>query len=181
MSYAMKHTHGSEERECPIHGLTLFRGTESRGYVYYYCMKCTNGRKKATGKDKQEARLAEGNPLHMDRYCEKHGKMTPHHLARGYYVCMPCRNAMVKRRQDEVKQESVDALGGKCMVCGYDKCIAAMDFHHRDPTEKEARGGNIASVPIKDRAAELEKCVLLCANCHRETHYGLHPHLLIPV
>lgn len=54
------------------------------------------------------------------------------------------------------------------MCCGYSKCIEALEFHHLDPTEKEFE--------ISDRrswealTAELDKCILLCANCHREYH-----------
>lgn len=66
-------------------------------------------------------------------------------------------------------------MGGKCGCCDYDKCIAALELHHLDPSEKEfPTGGMIASPMSWDRiVAELRKCVMLCANCHREVHAGV--------
>ena len=65
----------------------------------------------------------------------------------------------------------------KCSSCGYDKSIAALDFHHLDPSKKE---NNLTTFFHLNRPknnilhpktiAELDKCVLLCANCHRELH-----------
>lgn len=65
----------------------------------------------------------------------------------------------------------VEMKGGKCQVCGYDRCLIALDFHHIDETTKEfglsQRDLTKSWVKIK---AELSKCVLVCANCHREIH-----------
>lgn len=60
--------------------------------------------------------------------------------------------------------------GGKCQICGYDKCIDALDFHHRDPNEKEFRIGKGNTMKWEKVLEELDKCDLLCANCHRELH-----------
>ena len=61
------------------------------------------------------------------------------------------------------------------MKCGYNKCLAAMEFHHRDPSEKEfafSRYRNTSWDKNKDTVlTELDKCDLLCANCHREQHW----------
>ena len=64
-------------------------------------------------------------------------------------------------------------FGGKCSKCGYDKCIGAFDFHHKDRSQKDFS----ISVSGKTRSweklrMELEKCELLCANCHREHHFN---------
>lgn len=62
--------------------------------------------------------------------------------------------------------------GGKCEKCGYNKCAAALDFHHRDPTQKELNIGGKAQTWAWARIkAELDKCDLLCSNCHREVHW----------
>jgi len=66
------------------------------------------------------------------------------------------------------------AAGGKCKLCGYDKCFSSLVFHHLDPKTKEA---NISKL-VKDRGFELaekesKKCILICANCHGEVHEGL--------
>jgi len=65
---------------------------------------------------------------------------------------------------------------GRCQICGYNKCLAALHFHHRDPSKKNF---NISKYAGNNKityefARELEQCVLLCANCHAETEAGLH-------
>ena len=64
--------------------------------------------------------------------------------------------------------------GGKCAVCGYDKCQRALSFHHVNPKEKDfdlsSRGLTRSWERIKK---EIDKCVLLCANCHMELHDGV--------
>jgi hypothetical protein len=81
-----------------------------------------------------------------------------------------------KRRKD-LRQRAVEYLGGKCCICGYSKCIGAMDFHH---IESQIKDFTISSRMTSWEAIEkeLRKCVLLCSNCHREAHDGLHPHYL---
>jgi len=65
----------------------------------------------------------------------------------------------------------VAARGGRCEDCGYSRCVAALEFHHRDTSTKEfGVGGYDGSL---DRLrAEIQKCDLLCANCHRLRHAG---------
>lgn len=77
----------------------------------------------------------------------------------------------VQTRRKKVKQMAVDYKGGCCQKCGYDKCISALEFHHLDPTEKDfsiSVDGNTRSWDIIKK--ELDKCILVCANCHREIH-----------
>lgn len=80
----------------------------------------------------------------------------------------------VGRRRKKLRQMAIDLLGGKCSVCGYCRDIKALDFHHLDESTKEFglsdRGMTRSWAKVK---AEVEKCVLLCANCHRELHSGL--------
>jgi hypothetical protein len=68
----------------------------------------------------------------------------------------------------------VAALGGACRGCGFSSPVDALEFHHRDAHTKEF-GISVDGVPRGwgKIEAELAKCVLLCANCHRETHAGL--------
>ena len=63
-------------------------------------------------------------------------------------------------------------MGGGCQHCGYDKCLAALEFHHLNPNEKEFSISRIGvTVKLTDRIKkELAKGILLCSNCHRETH-----------
>lgn len=78
----------------------------------------------------------------------------------------------VKRWRDNNKVKMVESFGGSCGICGYDKCIGALEFHHLDPTQKDfAPSKRINS--WTQTVQELRKCVLLCANCHREVHMGI--------
>lgn len=80
----------------------------------------------------------------------------------------------VKRRRKEIKRLSVEYKGGKCEKCGYDKCIGALEFHHIDPTKKDfgiAEKGRTMS--WERTKLELDKCIMVCANCHREIHEEL--------
>ena len=73
-------------------------------------------------------------------------------------------------RKHKNKCRAIQLLGGKCQRCGYNKCIAALDFHHKDGEEKENNIGTIIQTWSKV-AKELHKCELLCSNCHRELHW----------
>jgi hypothetical protein len=73
------------------------------------------------------------------------------------------------------KQRLVDSFGGKCGICGYDKCIEALEFHHLDPSAKDFGIGSVRGSPKswEKTVPELRKCVMLCSNCHKEYHAGL--------
>lgn len=83
-------------------------------------------------------------------------------------VCNSC-NANRKRRS--VKLKAIAYKGGKCEVCGYDKCPGALQFHHRDPKKKDFIIGVAQSRAWSVLRKELNKCALLCANCHAELRY----------
>jgi hypothetical protein len=68
--------------------------------------------------------------------------------------------------------------GGKCQKCGYDKCIGALDFHHLDPSIKEYGWTQMRKLSIPNMIKELDKCILVCATCHREIHYTQTPEFL---
>lgn len=78
-----------------------------------------------------------------------------------------------KLRRIRYKKRAVLYLGGKCSICGYDKCIAALECHHLDPTQKDTSIKDIISGSWSRIVKELDKCCLLCSNCHREHHYNL--------
>lgn len=68
------------------------------------------------------------------------------------------------------KQEYVNYCGGKCIKCGYNTCLRALDFHHRNPNEKEFSIREQRTKNIQEIKLELDKCDLLCRNCHKEIH-----------
>ena len=62
--------------------------------------------------------------------------------------------------------------GSRCAICGYSKYTGALEFHHRDPNEKDFTISNDRA-KLEESIEESKKCILLCANCHREVHAGL--------
>lgn len=69
----------------------------------------------------------------------------------------------------------IQVCGAKCNLCGYDKLQDALDFHHINPDEKEySISQNGRCHDIKKDLNEVKKCILVCANCHREIHAGMH-------
>jgi 5-methylcytosine-specific restriction endonuclease McrA len=85
-------------------------------------------------------------------------------------VCKTCAN---KRSGDRVKKQKLRAIehkGGACVKCGYNASPSALEFHHVIPTEKEYAWDELRKMSWDRVLAELEKCVLVCANCHREIH-----------
>lgn len=74
----------------------------------------------------------------------------------------------------DLKRKAVDLMGGKCFVCHYDRYLANLSFHHRDPSKKEFGISRlISSIPWEAVQFELERCILLCIRCHSEAHAGL--------
>lgn len=87
-------------------------------------------------------------------------------------LCKKCHNQMTVKRGQEIKQRAIDYKGGKCIHCGYRQCNAALHFHHREDETKELKiSGNIKN--WEKLKVELDKCDLVCSNCHAEIHYGI--------
>lgn len=80
----------------------------------------------------------------------------------------------VMKSQRKKKLFAVEQFGGKCQLCGYDKCLNALLFHHLDPSLKNKKitpSYIIMRWSWKRAFEELKKCILVCANCHAEVHY----------
>jgi len=72
------------------------------------------------------------------------------------------------------KEQALEYMGNCCKKCGYDKCKSALEFHHLDETKKDFGISQDGNTRTWDQVKkELDKCVLLCANCHREIHARL--------
>jgi len=80
----------------------------------------------------------------------------------------------VQKRRKELRRKAILFKGGRCEGCGYDRCTEALEFHHLESSRKDfgisSKGYTRSWSKIRE---ELEKCILLCANCHREVHAGL--------
>lgn len=72
----------------------------------------------------------------------------------------------------EIKKELANTLGGKCNYCGYFKCVAALEFHHKSNNKDENVTKMIKDASKQKALKEAKKCILLCANCHRELHFN---------
>ena len=68
------------------------------------------------------------------------------------------------------KERAVQHMGGCCSRCGYDASPSALEFHHIIPAEKEYAWDEMRKMAWSKVLEELEKCILVCANCHREVH-----------
>jgi hypothetical protein len=80
-------------------------------------------------------------------------------------------NSEATRRRYAMKSKAVDYKGGQCFDCLGVFSLCVYDFHHLDPTEKEVSPGNLLGRKWENIVPELDKCVLLCANCHRIRHH----------
>jgi len=79
--------------------------------------------------------------------------------------------AAVNKRRKRIRRMAIEYKGGQCQVCGYNRCIEALEFHHNNSSTKDfsisERGYTRSWEKVKE---ELTECMLLCANCHRELH-----------
>ena len=105
----------------------------------------------------------------------------PYGWTRKYcYDCAPhedgnmthAKAVTIKRRA--IKKMLVQYKGGKCERCGYNKCIRALEFHHLDPSQKDFGVSTCLTMDMSSLKQEVDKCILLCSNCHAEVHQELY-------
>lgn len=94
------------------------------------------------------------------------------------YHCSESVRQSFRDYRNKNRKKSIRSLksqaGGKCAICGYDRCLTSLHFHHKDPDEKVGSIGAMVYSHGKQAALEeVKKCVLICANCHGEVHEGL--------
>jgi len=83
------------------------------------------------------------------------------------------KSKLVNDRRKRIKRILIEKLGGQCCCCGYDRYDGALEFHHVNPSEKKFSLGKMVSKSLGDIVKEIQKCVLLCSNCHKEVHDGI--------
>ena len=71
------------------------------------------------------------------------------------------------------KKKAIAYMGGCCAHCGYDKYYGALEFHHKDPTQKDVNWNKLRLRSWDRVLVELDRCEMLCSNCHREEHHRL--------
>jgi hypothetical protein len=134
---------------------------KSQSTIRYWIVKCKLERAKNTNCEVCEALLT-GN---QRNFCSVKCKVKTTNHKHQVYTAQQARGL-------ERKKQLIEIAGGECCDCGYKKNISALEFHHLDP-EKKSFGIDLrkCSCAKWDRLVEeVKKCVLICANCHRERH-----------
>lgn len=121
--------------------------------------------------------------FHFKNYLCKCGETKPENFYKGYKtICKKCKRKQARTLylKNKMKwyfyfKENFDL---RCARCGYDKCFAALEFHHKNPAKRDFYLGNIIcgkysfnQKQLEKVLKELEKCELLCSCCHKEEHY----------
>jgi DNA-binding CsgD family transcriptional regulator len=124
-------------------------------------------------REKALAARARGETV-IELRCRHHGLTDFYVGPNGDYKCKRCRTERVAQWRRNAKDDLVREAGGRCVLCGYDRCLGALHFHHLDPDTKSfglAMRGHTKA--FEKLLAEARKCVLLCANCHAEVERGV--------
>lgn len=104
------------------------------------------------------------------KFCDKHQQEKEWQVGSKRWRCSACNVEAVTQFRSRRKQKAVDYKGGCCSKCGYDRYIGALEFHHLDPMKKDLEFGANLSISWEKTKKELDKCILVCSNCHREIH-----------
>mgnify|MGYP002642049204 CR=1 FL=1 len=88
-----------------------------------------------------------------------------------YSYCKTCNSKNTIERLRKNKERAINYKGGACNICGYNRTASALEFHHIDPQTKDKTiSKRMNSKSWEKQKLKLDKCVLLCSNCHREVH-----------
>lgn len=119
-------------------------------------------------------RRAEGGPSLSGKVCPICGKafQIKTAAANQRQCCYECMPDGVQLTRGMFLAKIKQARGGKCIRCGYDKCLKALEFHHIDPSKKDFTISN-DHFKLQEAVEETKKCILICSNCHKEFHDGM--------
>ena len=135
-----------------------------------YCLDCSPfGKHNTISLEKDQSKK-------VCRDCMVEKDISEYYLKSDGYTYCYCKKCTIHRRKKYLhknKRDAIEYKGGKCKHCSYSKCDAALEFHHTDPTKKDFSISKHRGASIKSIKPELDKCILLCANCHREEHQRL--------
>jgi hypothetical protein len=96
-----------------------------------------------------------------------------HHADPKGHTKTKCNSCLVNQRRFDIKRKAVEYKGGNCERCGYNKCLRALSFHHKDPSQKDFSVSGKHCRAWERIRVELDKCMMVCANCHMEIHEKL--------
>lgn len=161
------------KRICVICG-TQFESIKS---TKKYCsQECANAARRIRYKNRDKSKEPTKNreytgPIKICPICGKSFK-PKNALASQRVCCYDCMPEGIQLTRGGFLAKLKEARGGKCIRCGYNKCIQALEFHHLDPNKKDFTISN-ANFKLLEATEEAKKCILLCSNCHKEFHAGL--------
>ena len=113
-------------------------------------------------------------PKTVRRVCKTHGEVDFYLENRGFYRCLFCRRSRTIAWRKKSRAKLLELFGNKCEICGYNRYCGALEFHHIYPEDKEfALSGAGQTLSFGRMLAEARKCILVCANCHREIEAGI--------
>ena len=157
-------------RELPLTAEYFHRDKYKTSGFKSECKDC-NKKRREENKDRYNARAKEYYRENIAYFKNK-----PRSKYSGKYKPLPDLHTRVSTgntsKQDRLKQEAVERLGGGCECCGVTGPLSILQFHHRDPATKLGPWRWMARSTEEVRNAELDKCSLLCANCHFAYHNG---------
>ena len=138
-----------------------------------YCSKdCENAmRRKKWAERPKEEKEQKLMPIKKCMICEQEFRPKTK-SANQRSCCYDCMPDGVQLTRGMFLAKIKERRGGKCEHCGYNKCLKALEFHHLDPTQKDFTISN-DHFKLAEAVEESKKCVLICANCHRELHDNL--------
>lgn len=136
-----------------------------KGLSKYKFVGVIRRRTRNTSEDLRQCRICgDYKPVSMFSPTNRRGNLNSY--------CKSCAAKKKKAPTQRFKAACIEYKGGKCSRCGYDNCPAALEFHHRDPTQKDFAISRSRTVILTDEIRrELDKCDLICSNCHKEEHY----------
>ncbi len=147
---------------------------DGKEYTFYnrrYCLKCNPlFSKKFVGPECNYD--VHGNKIKVKGIRTKFNCKTCGKEFYNKYAIHECGSCKSKKIRNLRKQEAIAYKGKKCYHCGYDKCYKALTFHHINPKDKSFDIAQNWEKSLERVKSELDKCILLCANCHAELHAG---------
>ena len=103
--------------------------------------------------------------------CKKHGETTYQLNSQKKWICLECRKETRLSYRHRMRNKAKEYKNMfKCSICDYNKSMWALEFHHLNPNEKEYNLGHLYTSSTKKLYEELDKCILVCSNCHKEIH-----------
>ena len=139
-----------------------------------YCLECSPWVQQNSKRlDKYE--VVDGIEHKKCSVCQAMKLLDDFYHSRGYpgSACKSCQNNRTRGLAQSIKEKAVTYKGGRCEDCKHSFPVCVYDFHHLDPSQKDFKisGQGVRHIKWDKIKRELDKCALLCSNCHRLRHY----------